>query len=1076
MKMCKRITALVLSLLLIAGLMPMSAIAATISKLEDHTYTLLWTTDPQWYSFKYFDIITHQNEWVLNNYERLDIRYTFHTGDFVDNPNSVDQWTVMDNAYRPWDEAGYPYGILAGNHDVVPYKVDSTTGAVTEFNHNNFSKYFGASRYNSNPWYGGDYDNNFGHYDLMTIDGTDFIFVYMGYNSTYSQADYDWLNSVLAQYPTRVATLCFHDYLQANGERSPNGELFFQKVVLKNPNVRMIMCGHNYNSTRKIETIDDNGDGNADRTVYQIMANYQSTTNGGNGFMRFMECDTAAGEIACRTYSPYTETFGSDYEDGKAFDEYGTRDNFTIPFDFSQPTPKASGDPEYGTVVANPSVAFAATDSDAAISLPIAYQNTAETCLAYRGIGVYDRYFSADATDAFINPKALDYVIARYTQGKGYAVSWVVDGNTLADGEIVAIPHDGIVIAMPDGTVDLNRLNLGRKIVAKNLGGITTPSALKPMNLLINGTYYSLNAFNRLNGNNEWTVYDSLGGNTTRYAHTWDMLFACTPVSGTTYKVTAANTTLGIDKSMNIPSGGFVLAINTYSGGKVLAESLRRLLPMNTVVDLNGYVPGEGATYNKQSILPTSSSSWVAETDATASTENGAQVFYKSGGVDSGTWPSVDYKYATPITIDPAGMAIEYDYTLETNGKCNIILYFNGTDSSNATSANRISLQAYFSGANISSGSGDVKGDDVARSGKIDLSGVSFPDGCYGADGTLSLSAIRIMNAGYVGKKLIVRELSLSNDLSLESDDQVEQTIPLLSSDIAVKTDTLAGSYVYENGQLSVTADTDSGYELEMTLNDTVNVSLLKNWLINVQSTAAFDIKLNVTTTAGDTKYGLVSEFGPAFSSTMINGCIPAGSYWKNFDLLGCYTWNGVLPADGKSTVKTVVVKLASAGMLNIHALQLTNTSYGGYFADGVYKTETTPKNVFETSVYTIDGDVVASVSGGTTVDTFLANVQSDYTVTVTENGAEISGNTTIKTGQVVTVSKDGVALATYTLSVLGDVVGNGKISTVSIRAILKFTMGTSDFTKAQQLAADADGSGNVNTNDVRELLKLLNA
>ncbi len=1062
MKMCKRLTALVLSLLLLVGLLPLSAVAATIEKLEDHTYTLLWTTDPQWYSFAYQDIIDHQNRWVVDNYKRLDIRYTFHTGDFVDNPHSHTQWAVMDEAYRLWDEAGFPYGILAGNHDV-----DGS-------DHTEYSQYFGKARYDSNAWYGESFEDNFGHYDLMTIDGTDFIFVYMGYNSVYNDDVYDWLNYVLAKHADRVATLCFHDYMQANGTRSPNGELFFQKVVLKNPNVRMVMCGHNYNSTRKMDAIDDNGDGRADRTVYQIMANYQSTTKGGNGFMRFMECDTAAGEIACRTYSPYTESFGSDYEDGAAFDEYGTRDNFTIPFDFSQPTPKASGDPAYGTVVNEPVVAFASTDSDAAISLPVTYQNVAETCPAYRGVGVYDRYFSADATDAFGNPKMLDYVIARYVQGKGYTVSWIVDGASLADGEIVAIPHDGIVIVFPDNTVDLNRLYIGRKIVAKNLGGITTPSALKPMTLMINGTYYSVNAFNRLNGNNEWTIYDSLSGNTTSYAHTWDMLFACAPVSGTTYKVTAANTTLGVDKTMNIPAGGFVLAINTYSGGKALAGSLRRMVPVGTTLDLSGYEPGKGATYNKQSILPSSSSKWVLETNAAAATENGAQVLYKSGGADSGTWPAADYIFTNPITVDPASMALAYDYTLETNGKVNIILFFNGATPTTGTSANKLSIQSYFGGANISSGSGDVKGDDVARSGKIDLSGVTFPDGAYNADGTLSLSAIRVMNAGYVGKKLILRDLSLTNDIGVESDDQVEQTIPLISPDITVKNETLPGGYTYDNGQLSVTADSDSGYEITMTLNDAVKVSVLKNWLINVQSTADFDIKLNVTTTVGDTTYGLVSEFGPAFSST--GGSIPAGSYWKNFDLLSCYTWNDVLPANGMSTVKSVTITLACAGTLDLHALQLTNTTYGGYFADGVYKSETTPRTVLESDVYTVENGYISGVAANTTLDSWMANIDSAYTVTVYENGTAVSGATLAKTGQTVTVTSGNTTLGSFTVIVKGDVLSTGKISTSGMRAILKYTMNGDSFSEAQKLAADADDNGIVNTNDVRQLLIMLNA
>lgn len=84
--------------------------AEEIGVTDESYFTFLWTTDPQWYSFKYFDIIKQQNQWVVDNYERLDIRYTFHTGDFVDLPHNTDQWDFMSEQYKLWDDADIPYG------------------------------------------------------------------------------------------------------------------------------------------------------------------------------------------------------------------------------------------------------------------------------------------------------------------------------------------------------------------------------------------------------------------------------------------------------------------------------------------------------------------------------------------------------------------------------------------------------------------------------------------------------------------------------------------------------------------------------------------------------------------------------------------------------------------------------------------------------------------------------------------------------------------------------------------------------------------------------------------------------
>ena len=48
----------------------------------------------------------------------MNIQYLFHNGDIIDDQPNVREWEQADAAYRMLDEAGVPYGILAGNHDV----------------------------------------------------------------------------------------------------------------------------------------------------------------------------------------------------------------------------------------------------------------------------------------------------------------------------------------------------------------------------------------------------------------------------------------------------------------------------------------------------------------------------------------------------------------------------------------------------------------------------------------------------------------------------------------------------------------------------------------------------------------------------------------------------------------------------------------------------------------------------------------------------------------------------------------------------------------------------------------------
>lgn len=1045
-KQLRRLISACLALCTLCGVIPLSASAVDIDAPADGNFSFLWVSDPQIYTNEYQHILSAQNDWIVENANLLNVKYAFHTGDLVHVYTDTSQWEFVDAEYQKWDDAGFAYGVLAGNHD------------MSGTDYSLYSQYFGASRYNNtetNWWYGGDYKDNFGHYDLRSTGGADFVFVYLSYATAYTAEDYAWVNSVLSQYSDRIAILSFHEYLATSGERSALGEDIFQNVVLKNPNVRMVLCGHNYNSARVVDEIDDNGDGAADRTVYQLMANYQYTTNGGNGFLRLMECDVTNGIITHRTYSPYTASFGSDYEDGTILDEFGYRDEFITPFDFSDPTPKAAGDPAVGTVVASSQMSFCMTDTTSAVTLPVAYQNEAESGATYQGVGVYDRYFSLDAADAFSNPAALNYVVTEYNGSTGHTVTKVIKGSTLGSSDPqVPIPQNGAVVVLPaNAAIDLNTITVGRKVMLNKMTRLTTPSAIRAMNITVPswGGVYNIDAANRLTGDNEWVVYDALS--TASYTHEWDMLFAFTPVSGTTYRLSAASTTLGEAKTLSVPTNGFVLSANMCSAKPELIASMRALFKSGLQVTVNGYQPGKAFAYESTSILAPSAASWTCDSTIVVSQSGSAQVFYNT---DS-QYPDATYRYSTPITIDPAAQVLHYDYLLESNARTSIVLFFKGSSGEQS-----ITIQSHFEGQTVSDKSGDAKGDGVRRSGNIDLTKVEIPVECYNADGTLTLNGIRIFASGTANKKLYIYTLAATTDMNAGKELVISQTLPLLDSNIAVTTASKTGSYVYDNGTLSITSSDASGYEVVVTLNKSFDVSTLKNWLVDVDATVPFDIQLVMTTSSGDGTYGLESDFWPADSNF-----IPAGRYQDALNLYSCFTYNGVLPANGITTVKQVKILLGGAGTLNINTLQVSNGTKAGIFADGEYKTMTTPTVNIDSDVYDITDANISGVEEKTTVSALLANITGG-TLTVKENGAAVSGDALLKTGMTAHTA-DG---ATYTIVVVGDVDSDGNATTTDARCILKAVLGTHTLTAAQRLAADLDGSNELNTTDVRKLLR----
>lgn len=175
---------------------------------EDYDFCFAWETDTQYYAEEWQHHFTNINNWIVNNKDERKIKYVIHTGDIVDDVDMTYEWENADAAMGILDKAGMPYGVLGGNHDVAAGLAD----------YENYYKYFGENRFASQPTYGGTYQNNKGHYDLISEGGQDFIIVYMSWNIY--QDEIDWMNQVLSQYSDRKAILCFHTYTnvkQSNG-------------------------------------------------------------------------------------------------------------------------------------------------------------------------------------------------------------------------------------------------------------------------------------------------------------------------------------------------------------------------------------------------------------------------------------------------------------------------------------------------------------------------------------------------------------------------------------------------------------------------------------------------------------------------------------------------------------------------------------------------------------------------------------------------------------------------------------------------------------------------------------------
>jgi hypothetical protein len=309
-------------------------------------------------------------EWIAENADARKIAYVAHTGDLIENnirkpatdamhQQVVGEFEVSSDAHAVLDAAGVPNGVLAGNHD---NQSGTENGPEAIYN-----RYFGPDRYQAaaagwqqaeygGPWREGDNQN---HYDLFTAGGLDFVVVGLSYGVTREEAE--WADSIFKRFPGRNGILLSHDYLAPSSSpdgrgatfSAPDGSMLYNTVVQPNPNVFLILAGHEHgvgtNVKPEVGTV---GNG-----VVELLADYQFYTVSadrlglteiggydpdtqlrfGASYLRMLQFDVDRGEMSVDTYSPLLDDFGAtEYDTNRRYN--GLEDNMVLPVDLTSRT------------------------------------------------------------------------------------------------------------------------------------------------------------------------------------------------------------------------------------------------------------------------------------------------------------------------------------------------------------------------------------------------------------------------------------------------------------------------------------------------------------------------------------------------------------------------------------------------------------------------------------------------------------------------------------------------------------------------------------------------------------------
>jgi hypothetical protein len=285
-------------------------------------FTLAVLPDTQNYSEFFPDTYLSQTQWLVNNRKERNIRFVSHVGDVVNNGDNRREWQNSQRAMDVLRRDNLPFGVANGNHDSTPSGISGSP-----FIPQNYLEFYGPQTFKGRDWYRGASPSGLSNYQTFRGGGREWLVMHISVDTPYTELE--WAQGVLAanrHLPTMITT---HRYLQdaedytagvplvssgrypgvwygIEGTYDPNGiqsDAFWQDFVRRQRNVFMVQCGHFHEEFRQTST---NLFGNA---VHEILADYQDDPNGGDGWLRLMEFDTANNRINVESYSTTLNQF-----------------------------------------------------------------------------------------------------------------------------------------------------------------------------------------------------------------------------------------------------------------------------------------------------------------------------------------------------------------------------------------------------------------------------------------------------------------------------------------------------------------------------------------------------------------------------------------------------------------------------------------------------------------------------------------------------------------------------------------------------------------------------------------------
>lgn len=289
---------------------------ATARQERSRDATVVVLPDTQYASCYVPETFRAQVEWVVREKVARNIAAVLHVGDVVEHPFSRAEWASASSAMRLLD-GKIPYAVVPGNHDADANRMSW------------MSEYFSPD---TMPWIAGVMSAGRVENSYLLVDIGPRTWLVVGLEFGPHDASVAWADAVLKAHAELPAVLLTHAYLDGSdgsrysspsqagyptGHESNDGETLWQKLVVPNHNVRLVLCGHHGVGRRASARPDGS-------LVHEVASDYQWWEGdwNGYGYLRLMVFDYDTMTIGVQTYSPTRGSYLT-----------GEDDQFTLSFE-----------------------------------------------------------------------------------------------------------------------------------------------------------------------------------------------------------------------------------------------------------------------------------------------------------------------------------------------------------------------------------------------------------------------------------------------------------------------------------------------------------------------------------------------------------------------------------------------------------------------------------------------------------------------------------------------------------------------------------------------------------------------